>query len=43
MKHHELQEVDRQYKPRNSDILEMDEDGNLVGVSKINAFVMDPT
>jgi hypothetical protein len=42
MKHYETEEVGKHYRPRNSDILELDDDGNLVGVSKINAFVQKP-
>lgn len=42
MKHFETRQVDKEYVPRNSDILEVDEDGQLVGISKINAFVQQP-
>lgn len=42
-KHFETTQVGNNYRPRNSDILELDDEGNLVGISKINAFVQHPT
>jgi hypothetical protein len=38
-RHFQTEEVGKNYRPRNSDILELDDEGNVVGISKINAFV----
>jgi uncharacterized protein YeeX (DUF496 family) len=38
----ETRKVDKTYQPRNSDIFEVDDQGNLLGMSKINAYVQDP-